>query len=117
MNAWEAGSLDRAATGVNGQTGFAVAPTHQPPRGTTLCDRRIHASHTGSRHHSPRSTSVLPDRLITLMAGPHSLGTGAAALAATNSRLIARIQDKLPPGVRLGDKKAGDLRIGARQGE
>jgi len=51
------------------------------------------------------------------MAGPHSLGTGAAALAATNSRLIARIQDKLPPGVRLGDKKAGDLRIGARQGE
>lgn len=46
-----------------------------------------------------------PDRLIMLMAGPHSLGTGAASLAATNSRLIARIQDKLPSGVRLGDKK------------
>jgi hypothetical protein len=45
-----------------------------------------------------------PDRIMMLMAGPHSLGTGAACLAATNSRLIAAIQDALPAGVRLGDK-------------
>ncbi len=46
-----------------------------------------------------------PDRIIMLMAGPHSLGTGAACLAATSSRLIAEIQEKLPKGVRLGEKK------------
>jgi hypothetical protein len=46
-----------------------------------------------------------PDRIMMLMAGPHSLGTGAACLAATNSRLIAAIQETLPKGVRLGDKK------------
>ncbi len=45
-----------------------------------------------------------PDRIMMLMAGPHSLGTGAACLAATSSRLIAQIQEKLPKGVRLGDK-------------
>lgn len=48
---------------------------------------------------------TFPDRIMMLMAGPHSLGTGAACLAATSSRLIAQIQEKLPQGVRLGDKK------------
>ena len=46
-----------------------------------------------------------PGRLVTIMAGPHSLGTGAACLAATNSALIAQIQAKLPEDVRLGDKQ------------
>lgn len=46
-----------------------------------------------------------PERVLMLMAGPHSLGTGAACLAGTTSRLIAKIQEKLPEGVRLGDKK------------
>ncbi len=40
-----------------------------------------------------------PARLVTIFAGPHSGGTGAACLAATNSKLIREITDKLPGGV------------------
>jgi hypothetical protein len=43
-------------------------------------------------------------RLVLIMAGAHSLGTGAACLAATRSSLIRKLRDKLPPGV-LEDKK------------
>ncbi|HME23350.1 MAG TPA: hypothetical protein VKI44_18820 [Acetobacteraceae bacterium] len=39
-----------------------------------------------------------PARLVTILAGPHSRGTGAACLAATNSSLISRIAEKLPDG-------------------
>ena len=38
------------------------------------------------------------------MAGAHSLGTGAACLAATRSSLIQEIRSRLPEGV-LEDKK------------
>jgi hypothetical protein len=44
-----------------------------------------------------------PDRLALVMAGAHSLGTGAACLAATRSSLIQEIRTKLPPGT-LEDK-------------
>ena len=46
------------------------------------------------------------DRLVVLMAGPHSLGSGAAGMAATNARLIQQLQDRLQQdcGVELADK-------------
>jgi hypothetical protein len=46
-----------------------------------------------------------PGRIAMVMAGAHSLGSGAACLAATNSRLISLIQEKLPKDVRLADKQ------------
>jgi hypothetical protein len=46
-----------------------------------------------------------PGRIAMVMAGAHSLGTGAACVAATNSRLISLIQEKLPKDVRLSDKQ------------
>ena len=45
-----------------------------------------------------------PDRIVLIMAGPHSLGTGAACLAATRSPLIQEIKDALPEGV-IEDKQ------------
>lgn len=45
-----------------------------------------------------------PGRLVLIMAGPHSLGTGAACLAATRSPLIAQIKTALPPGIDIADK-------------
>lgn len=45
-----------------------------------------------------------PDRLVLIMAGAHSLGTGAACIAATSSRFIREIQKHLPEKV-LADKK------------
>lgn len=44
-----------------------------------------------------------PERVALVLAGPHSLGTGTACLAATRSTLIQKIRSKLPPGV-LEDK-------------
>jgi len=43
-------------------------------------------------------------RIALLLAGAHSLGTGAACLAATRSGLIERIERKLAPDVTLADK-------------
>lgn len=45
------------------------------------------------------------DRLVMIMAGSHSLGTGAACLAATRSILIQQIKDALPAGADFADKK------------
>ncbi len=45
-----------------------------------------------------------PDRLALIIAGAHSLGTGAASLAATRSVMIQKIKGKLPEKV-LEDKK------------
>jgi hypothetical protein len=45
-----------------------------------------------------------PDRIVLIMAGPHSLGTGAACLAATRSSLIRQIQSALPNKEDLADK-------------
>jgi hypothetical protein len=45
-----------------------------------------------------------PGRLVMILAGPHSLGTGAACLAATRSPLIRQIKAALPPGVDIADK-------------
>ncbi len=44
-------------------------------------------------------------RLVLIMAGPHSLGTGAACLVVTRSSLIRKLRDKLPPGVLEGKQK------------
>jgi len=46
---------------------------------------------------------IHPGRLVMIMAGAHSLGTGAACLAATSSVVIQKIRSKLPEGV-LEDK-------------
>lgn len=43
-----------------------------------------------------------PGRLLTLMAGGHSLGTGAACIAATRSQLIREIRDR---GIDISDRK------------
>jgi hypothetical protein len=45
------------------------------------------------------------DRMVLIMAGQHSLGSGAACLAATHPKLIAVIESKLPQSVRLRDKR------------
>ena len=45
-----------------------------------------------------------PDRLVLIMAGSHSLGTGAACLAATRSPLIQQINDALPEGKNIAQK-------------
>lgn len=45
-----------------------------------------------------------PQRLVLILAGAHSLGSGAACIAATRSSLIKEIRGKLPPGV-LEDKR------------
>jgi hypothetical protein len=42
-----------------------------------------------------------PRHMILVLAGAHSLGTGAACLAATRSRLIESLKRKLPSGVLL----------------
>ena len=42
-------------------------------------------------------------RLVLVVAGPHSLGTAAASLAATRPSLIKKVQERLPPGT-LEDK-------------
>ena len=44
-----------------------------------------------------------PGRLVLILAGAHSLGTGAACLAATRSALIQKIRSRLPTGA-LEDK-------------
>jgi len=44
------------------------------------------------------------DRLIMILAGTRSLGTGAACLAATRSLLIEDIQEHLPKGFKIADK-------------
>jgi hypothetical protein len=46
-----------------------------------------------------------PGRLVMVLAGPHSLGTGAACLAATRSPLIQQIKAALPVGVGIADKR------------
>lgn len=44
------------------------------------------------------------NRIVLIMAGAHSLGTGAACLAATRSSLIREIQSTLPKKEDLADK-------------
>ena len=44
------------------------------------------------------------DRLITILAGPHSLGTGAACLAATKSQVIRKIAQQLAASIDLGSR-------------
>jgi hypothetical protein len=43
-----------------------------------------------------------PHRLVTILAGAHSLGTGGACIAATQSAKIQAIKEKLPPGTLAG---------------
>jgi hypothetical protein len=47
-----------------------------------------------------------PGHLVMVLAGPHSLGTGAACLAATRSPFIQQIKAALPRGVDIADKKS-----------
>jgi len=44
-----------------------------------------------------------PARMIMVIAGAHSLGSGAACLAVTRSNVISKVREKLPPGI-LTDK-------------
>lgn len=44
------------------------------------------------------------NRIITILAGGRSVGTGAACLAATHPELIQKIRDKLPRDTELSDK-------------
>jgi hypothetical protein len=44
-------------------------------------------------------------RMVTILAGTHSLGTGAACLAATNSKLIKQIEEIIPNRDHLKDQK------------
>jgi hypothetical protein len=46
-----------------------------------------------------------PGRLVMVLAGPHSLGTGAACLAATRSPFIQQIKAALPRGADIADKR------------
>ena len=43
-------------------------------------------------------------RMVLIMAGAHSLGTGAACLAATRSVLIRQVKEALPDGVDFADR-------------
>ena len=49
-----------------------------------------------------------PKRFVLIMAGPHSVGTGAASLAATHPRLIRQIKDQFgrapKSGINLADR-------------
>jgi len=45
------------------------------------------------------------NRMVTILAGPHSGGTGGACLAATNSKKIQVIADRLPQGVDLATRE------------
>ena len=73
-------------------------------RSRTVTGRRgaVHLSDYGIIIRGPHPEH--PGRIIMVMAGPHSLGTGAACLAATRSPLIQQIRDALPDGVDLADK-------------
>jgi hypothetical protein len=46
-----------------------------------------------------------PGRIVLIMAGAHSLGTGAACLAATRTPLIQEVKAKLPAGTDIADKR------------
>jgi len=48
---------------------------------------------------------VHPNRMVTVLAGPHSLGTGAACLAATKSLLVRQIGEHLAGKVDLADRE------------
>ena len=48
---------------------------------------------------------IFPDRLVAIMAGAHSMGSGAACLAATRSLLIRAIREKLPSDRNFEDKR------------
>ena len=45
-----------------------------------------------------------PNRIVLIMAGMHSLGTGGACIAATRSPIIRQIQNKLPDGIDIADQ-------------
>jgi hypothetical protein len=63
----------------------------------------IHCEDYGVIIRSPHPR--FPDRLVIICAGAHSLGTGAACLAATRSSLIRQIKEALPAGVDISDKE------------
>lgn len=44
------------------------------------------------------------ERMVTILAGGRSIGTGAACLAATHPRLVQQIRSKLPHNTELSDK-------------
>ncbi|MFA5414402.1 MAG: hypothetical protein WC295_02810 [Methanoregula sp.] len=74
-----------------------------PQKGTvgTFQDKQIWKEDYGIIIRAPHP--LHPDRLVLIMAGAHSLGTGAACIAATYSPCIKEIQKFLPEKV-LGDK-------------
>ena len=64
----------------------------------------IHTMDYGIIIRAPHPNPAFSNRIILIMAGPHSLGTGAACLAATHSSLIRDIQAALPNKRDLADK-------------
>ena len=63
---------------------------------------RVHTEDCGIVVRGPHPDH--PNRLVLVMAGAHSIGSGAACLTATKSFLIQQIKQKLPEGV-LADKQ------------
>jgi hypothetical protein len=59
--------------------------------------RSVHSWDYGLVIRSPHPHPRLRDRLVLIMAGSRSLGTGAACLAATRTALIRKISEKLKP--------------------
>lgn len=84
-----------AGANLLGQTGANWKPPTQPPQGSRRQDFGVVVRGPHPKH---------PRRTVMVMAGQHSLGTGAACLAATTPSIIAQIQSKLPDSVSLDDK-------------
>ncbi len=70
-----------------------------------LGKRAIHNWDYGIVIRSPHPDPRFRDRLVVVMAGARSVGTGAACLAATRSVLIRKIQERLPRGRSIADKR------------
>jgi hypothetical protein len=61
----------------------------------------LHSSDYGIIIRGPHP--FVPGRMVLILAGAHSLGTGAACLAATRSSLIRQLKNSLPEKVELAD--------------
>jgi hypothetical protein len=92
----EVGRYDEALWGTFVGSRIRFAPEKRQMANETICvrDRGIVVRGPHPAH---------PDRVAIVLAGPTTLGTGAACLAATRSVLLGAIQGKLGT-VRIGDK-------------
>ncbi len=65
-------------------------------------DTRLAIKDYGIIIRGPHHPSSPNNKMVMILAGSRSIGTGAACLAATSSTLIEKIQQKLP--TQLSDK-------------